>query len=110
MEVDFRVQADTLVASLRGRLDTHTAPAFEEQAREALKRNEKKWVFDLSGLAYVSSAGLRVVLAAAKALKADGGEIRLAAAGGSVKKVFQISGFFSLFKYFDTPEAALEAF
>jgi anti-anti-sigma factor len=110
MEIEFRVEADALVASLRGRVDTTTAPSFEEQAREALKRKEKKWVFDLSGLEYISSAGLRVVLGAAKALKADGGEIRLAAASGSVKKVFQVSGFLSIFKYFDTREAAVEAF
>jgi anti-anti-sigma factor len=47
-------------------------------------------------------------LSTAKTLKARGGELRLAAAQGSVKKVLQVSGLFTLFKYFDTRDAALE--
>jgi anti-anti-sigma factor len=112
MEIDFQVAGSALVASVRGRVDTVTAPAFEKALGEELGRDvnqgEKSLVFDLSGLDYISSAGLRVFLSAAKILKTKGGEIRLAATRGSVNKVFQISGFFALFKNFDTKDAALE--
>ena len=107
MEIDVQVEGKALVACVRGRVDTVSAPSFEKGLAEALSREEKWLVFDLSGLEYISSAGLRVFLTTAKALKAKGGDIRLAATQGSVKKVFQISGFFTLFKHFDTRDAAL---
>ncbi len=110
MEIDFQENGNALVASIRGRVDTVTAPELEKTFTEALGRGKNRWVLMLSGLEYISSAGLRVILAAAKSLKAKGGELRLADARGPVKKVFEISGFFSLFKYFDTKDAALEEF
>jgi anti-anti-sigma factor len=110
MEIDVQMEGKVLVASVRGKVDTVSAPAFEKGLSSALNREENHVVLDLSGLEYISSAGLRVILSAAKTLKAKGGEIRLAATQGSVKKVFQISGFFSLFKSFDTQDAALEDF
>ena len=67
----------------------------------------KVLILDLSDLQYISSAGLRVILSAAKILKGTGGEIRLAGTAGSVKKVFQVSGFFSMFKNFETRSDAL---
>jgi anti-anti-sigma factor len=107
MEIDVQVAGKALVACVKGRVDTLSAPAFEKGLAEALNREEKCLVFDLAGLEYISSAGLRVFLTTAKMLKAKGGEIRLAATQGSVRKVFQISGFFTLFKHFDTREDAL---
>ena len=107
MEIDVQVEGKALVARICGRVDTVSAPAFEKGLVEALGREEKLLVFDLAGLEYISSAGLRVFLTAAKKQKAKGGDIRLAATQGSVKKVFQISGFFTLFKHFDTRDDAL---
>lgn len=108
MEVDVHVEKKAVVASVRGKVDTVSAQAFEKGLAGALNREETLLVLDLSGLEYISSAGLRVILSAGKTLKARGGNVRLAGAQGSVKKVFQISGFFSLFKHFDTRDAALE--
>lgn len=110
MEIEVQIEGQALVVSVNGKVDTVSAPAFEKGFSDAVKREENKVVLDLSGLEYISSAGLRVILSAGKALKARGGDLRLAAAGGSVKKVFQVSGFFSLFKGFDTRDAALENF
>jgi len=109
MEIDVQVAGNALVACVKGRVDTLSAPSFEKGLAEALSREEKWLVFDLAGLEYISSAGLRVFLTTAKAIKAKGGEIRLVATQGSVKKVFQISGFFTLFKHFDTRDEALAA-
>ncbi|MFH0731244.1 MAG: STAS domain-containing protein [Pseudomonadota bacterium] len=108
MEIDIQVEGKTIVALVRGRVDTVSAQAFEKELGGALNREETCLVLDLSGLEYISSAGLRVILSAAKTLKARGGEIRLAAMQGSVRKVFQISGFLSLFKSFETKAAAVE--
>lgn len=107
MDIDIQREGNALVAAVGGRVDTTSAPAFEKGLAGALNGQEKLLVFDLSGLEYISSAGLRVILSAAKALKGRGGEVRLAATSGSVKKVFQISGFFSMFKSFETRSEAL---
>ena len=107
MEIELRKDTAGVVAVVRGRVDTISAPAFEKGLAEALALEPKLLIFDLSGMDYISSAGLRVFLTTAKALKGKGGEVRLAASQGPVKKVFQISGFLSLFKHFETKDAAL---
>ena len=108
MDVDFKSQGDALVAIVQGRVDTVSAPAFEKSLSTALESDARWLVVDLSALSYISSAGLRVFLSLAKKLKAKGAGIRLAAADGSVRKVFEIAGFFSLFKHFETRDAALD--
>lgn len=107
MDIDIRTEANAIVATVRGRVDTISAPTFEEAVAGALKGRETLMVFDLSNLEYISSAGLRVIISAAKTLKGKSGEIRLASTSGSVKKVLQISGFFSMFKNFETTREAL---
>ena len=109
MVIDIQVEGNAVVAAVQGRVDTVLAQGFEKELAEALSREQTRVVLDLSGLEYMSSAGLRVILSAGKAMKARGGEVRLAALRGSVQKVFQISGFLSIFKTFDTKSAALEA-
>lgn len=108
MEIDLQPTDSVLVVAVKGRVDTVGAPQFARKTEEALRREEKNWVFDLSDLEYISSAGLRVFLITAKALKASGGELRLAAAVPAVHKVLRISGLFSLFTYYDTLTAAVE--
>lgn len=107
MDIDIQIAGNAIVAAVHGRVDTISAPAFEKAVLGALNGREKLLVLDLSGLEYMSSAGLRVIISAAKTLKGKGGEMRLAATSGSVKKVFEISGFFSMFKNFETRSEAL---
>ena len=107
MDIDIQIEGNAIIAAVHGRVDTISAPAFEKAVLGALNGREKLLVFDLSSLEYMSSAGLRVIISAAKILKGKGGEMRLAATSGSVKKVFQISGFFSMFKNFATRSEAL---
>lgn len=109
MNIEVQKLDNAIVAAVTGRVDTITAQAFEKDLAGTLAGEEKLLVLDLAGLEYISSAGLRVILSAAKTLKARGGEVRLAAASGSVKKVFQVSGFFAMFKGFATRSEALAA-
>ena len=107
MEIDIQLEGNAIVATVHGRVDTVSAAAFEKAVLGALNGQEKLLVFDLANLQYISSAGLRVIISAAKILKGKGGEMRLAATSGSVNKVLQISGFFSMFKNFATRSEAL---
>ncbi len=64
-------------------------------------------IINLSDLEYISSAGLRSILAIAKVLKAKGGKMIFACLKGTVKDVFKISGFGSIFQIYDSEEEAL---
>ncbi len=107
MEIQKRKEKDLLLVTVKGRLDAVTAPQFEENLGQAIGQGEKGVLIDLSDLQYISSAGLRSLLVLAKKLKMTQGELLFSGLQGPVKEVFKISGFFSIFKVFDSQEAAL---
>lgn len=79
-----------------GRLDANTSKDFEKEVLEQLSQSPEGAVMDFSDLRYVSSAGLRVVLLAAKKVKAAGGTFVLCGLSPSILEVFRISGFLSI--------------
>lgn len=79
------------VLALSGRLDTATAPELEAEIT-ALLSTENELTLDMENLAYISSAGLRVLLKTYKALEGKGG-FRLTNVPESVNEVFDITGF-----------------
>jgi anti-sigma B factor antagonist/stage II sporulation protein AA (anti-sigma F factor antagonist) len=97
------------VARLHGRLDSANSPELERSLRDITEAGGARLLFDLSGLDYISSAGLRVLLLAAKKLRAAQPAGRLAMAGvhGHVHEVFEMSGFLTLFPVADSVDAAL---
>lgn len=96
-----------LVLTVSGRMDTLTAPEFEAEVARQMAAGESRLVLDLTRLAYISSAGLRSILAAAKLLKAKGGDLAFCGLSGLVAEVFAVSGFAKLLPVFATREEAL---
>jgi anti-anti-sigma factor len=96
-----------VVAALRGRLDTATAPKVEDELLKHL--DDVRLVLDMSGVDYVSSAGLRVLLKAAKAAKANGTGFVLCGLQPPVREVYEISGFDRIIVVYDEREAAVAA-
>jgi anti-sigma B factor antagonist len=85
------LNGDTLVIGLEGRLDTGTAPKLEGEMRPALK-GVSSLVFDLDGLEYISSAGLRVLLTAQKIMNGQGTMV-IRNASEEVMEIFDVTGF-----------------
>jgi len=85
-----------------------TASELERCLSELIDRGENLLILNMTDLDYISSAGLRVVLSMAKKLKVKQGDILLTGLRGVVKEVFEISGFSTIFKIFDTEEDALK--
>ena len=106
MEITDQKQGDIVVVSVKGRMDAISAPEFEKELDARIGQGETRFVIDLAELDYISSAGLRSILALAKKLKTGEGMLRLAALKGPVKEVFDISGFSSIIPIFDTVDAA----
>ena len=108
MEINSRKEKGSLVVSVKGRIDAVTAPDFEKSLSEWISAGETIMIVNLSDLEYISSAGLRSILAIAKVLKAKGGKVMFASLKGTVKDVFKISGFGSIFQIFDSEEEAIK--
>jgi len=106
--VAVRKPGGALVITVKGKVDTVTAPKFGEYLTKAVEKTENALIVNLSELLFISSAGLRVILGTAKKLQEKQSEFLLAGLKGHVKEVFEIAGFCTLFKVFDTEESALE--
>ena len=106
MILEQRVEDNTLIVRLVERLDSASAPELEQLVTEKIDAGQKRLVFDLADMDYVSSAGLRVILLAGKRLRVGGGKLALAGLREMVREVFEMSGFVSLFPIAPTvPEA-----
>ena len=91
LTIDTRLADTTAALTLTGRLDTSTAPELESQL-ETLLPTITALTFDLAGLEYISSAGLRMILKAQKAMTPKGG-MKLIHVPESVQEVLDITGF-----------------
>ena len=90
-----------------GRLDNATSGDLEALLVEKLDSGCTGIVLDLADLDYVSSAGLRVILMTGKRLRGAGGRLVLARLRESVRDLFEMSGFLSLFPITESVEEAV---
>ena len=91
MTINQAKNGSKLTVALEGRLDTTTAPQLEEVVRTALD-GITDLEFDLADLAYVSSAGLRVLLAAQKVMNKQGSMV-IHNANSDLMDIFDVTGF-----------------
>ena len=97
---------EVTVLGLVGRLDTDTSADLELAVQDLMQAGVRQFVVDLSGVGYVSSAGLRVLLSLGKTVENSGG-LRLAGLNPTVRQVFDVAGFTQLFAIFASRDAAL---
>ncbi|MDH3807437.1 MAG: STAS domain-containing protein [Desulfuromonadales bacterium] len=90
------------VMRLSGALDGLTYLDLLKAFNQSIEKEAKRIVLDMNEVDYVSSAGLRVLLQGAKALKETEGEIVLFGMNSGVKEVFSLSGFKTLFRTFSS--------
>jgi anti-sigma B factor antagonist len=110
MEIIEEKQDAISIFKLNGRLDSNTSQGFEKKIFDAISDGSKSMIIDFKDLDYISSAGLRVILKATKALNREEGKIMLCAMQDYVKEVFEIAGFDSFLPIVGTMEDALESF
>lgn len=90
MKIEKKLNGNTLVFALDGRLDTTTAPELENEIGDL--DGVEELIFDMKNLEYISSAGLRVILKAQKIMN-EKGSMKLKNVGESIMEVFEITGF-----------------
>lgn len=91
MEIKKAVNGSTLTIALEGRMDTTTAPKLEAELKTALD-GITELVIDLNELKYISSAGLRVLLAAQKVMNRQGSMV-IRNANADLMEIFEVTGF-----------------
>ena len=108
MKIETRREGFAVVVSPSGRLDGIGAPVLEAEFAAIAKR-DGGLVLDCSGIAYISSAGLRAILIGAKTCLQEGGALTVAALRPECRAVLETSGLLSMLEYHETAEAALAA-
>ena len=107
METTTVAHGEVTVLTVTGKLDVTTVPAFDAVLLDLIAKGRRRIVVDLGGLEYISSAGLRVLLVAAKRLQPASGRLVMAGAKGLVARVLDISGFAETIETCTTAEEAI---
>lgn len=109
LELTQRHEKGWLVVAVKGRLDSASVERFTTDCSAMIDADTSNVVLELSGLQYVSSAGLSSILGAAKKVQARHGRLAIAGLVGLVKEVFSISGFETVLPTFPDVETAIQS-
>ncbi len=107
MKTTITKENNAVIFSLKGRLDSNSAPLFEQELGDFLTTPNAHLVFDCNQLDYISSAGLRVILNIAKAYKSGQFLFSTCSMQEHVQEVFEISGFDSFITIYPSIDASL---
>ena len=92
MQINKNLGGATLTLDIEGRIDTTTAPALEGKLKRSVTSDVKNLVLDFAKVEYISSAGLRVLLAAQKVMKKQGSMV-VRNVNEAIMEVFEVTGF-----------------
>ena len=108
MEINHKEENGIVFLAFKGRLDGSSAVEAEGTINTIFEGENNRLLFDFEYLEYLSSAGLRVVLGAAKEIKRRDGKFVLCALNSYVKEVFEVSGFGAIIPIADSVEAGIK--
>ena len=91
MQINKTLNGDALTIAITGRIDTLTAPQLDSEIQGKLD-GVKSLVIDLKNVEYISSAGLRILLAAQKVMNKQGSMV-VKNASSAIKEIFEVTGF-----------------
>jgi anti-sigma B factor antagonist len=103
------LQGDIWLVGARGRLDHGLVPQLEATINQLLADGRTHLIVDLSQANYVNSGGLRVLVAAWRTLRRQGGDLTLCGLNRRVGEIFETMGFHRIFRIYPTPADAASA-
>lgn len=109
MEIRQRQANGITVVDMAGRLDSSVSGQVMDQLNQIVTTGATKLIVNLSGVNYISSAGIRSLLIAAKLIKSENGEMRLCQASGLVAKILNESGFTNLIRIDESEDQSIAA-
>ena len=108
MQVSIEQVDDTTVVRFEGDLDTNTSQAAQDKLNTLIDEGKTRLLVNLRKVGFVSSAGLRILLATAKRLTGDDSSLKISDLNETVLEVFEISGFVTILSVYKTEEEALQ--
>lgn len=110
MKIETTTIEAVTVVEMEGNLDTNTSIEAQDHINSVIDGGAAKLLTDFTKVDFVSSAGLRVLLATAKRLGGIGGSLRICGLNEAVNEVFEISGFSTILEVFPTRDDAMQGF
>lgn len=92
MEINKAISNQNVIITLKGRLDTMTAPQLDDEAKNINFDELETVTLNLKDLEYISSSGLRVILALYKNLKSKGGNLKIVNVSNTIMELFSMTG------------------
>jgi len=110
LEIKVNVRKNTVIASLYGELDHHTAKEVKTLIEEIIKNNQvNNLVLDFSNLSFMDSSGIGVIVGRYKLISSLGGRIAIAGAKGNITKLLHLSGIDKIIESFDCADDAYKS-
>lgn len=110
MKTDIRQEAEATVVAVTETIDALTAPELTRALGQQIAEGHCNLVVDLTGVDFMSSAGLRTLLGGVKETRTHGGDLRIASVNPGIDKVLRMSGFHNIAKVFPSSAEALASF
>ncbi len=108
MEISVLIKNKTLIVSLIGELDHHSAKEVKDMVEEVIKnRGVKNLIFDFSKLSFMDSSGIGVVIGRYKLITAMGGNVAIVSCSRNIDRLLKMSGITKLIATFDSLSSAL---
>jgi anti-anti-sigma factor len=110
LDIEHEKKDAVTVVYFMGKMDTRTSPEAEKYVNGLLDKGETNVLMNFEDLDFISSTGLRVILATGKKLMAGSGKLTLCSPNITVNDVLKMSGFNRMFGVFDTEDEALASY
>ena len=110
LDINVESMARVELVTVSGRVDSNSAGELEKAVNDIIGRHEYNIVLELSGVDYMSSAGLRVLISALRACKGKRGNVCLVSVSERVDEVLDLAGIKSMFSIFDNTTSAVGSF
>ena len=110
MEINTSEMKRVRLFEIIGRIDSSNATELGKELDKAVDDGNSNLVLDLSGVEYMSSAGLREMVRVLKRVKRSGGDLRIANPSDRVKEVLELAGLDTIFEIYPTQVEAVGSF
>ena len=110
MEINEEKTDLCVIIGLKGRLDTTNYGILEEKLMSLIDNHQDRILVECTGMDYVSSSGLRILLMALKRVTQSKGKFVLCGLQENIREIFEISGFTTIFEIFPSREHAFKVF
>ena len=108
MDVGFKRSGHTLIVSLSGELDHHSAEKIREKIDGTMEKGFKNLIFNFKKVSFMDSSGIGVIIGRYKKVQGKGGSVCITCLNDKIKRIFEISGLFKIIPYYPNDEDALE--